>query len=316
VRRPSAAEVAKAVPVGSFAVVMGTGIVSTALSLDKHEAVSRALLAVAGVTWGGLVVILAWRFVSDRQRLLDEARSPAGLSGVAANAVLGTRLLDLGWVLPGIAFLVVAFALWLVLLGPVLRRLPKSATGSAFMLTVSTEALAVLVATLATSENAPWLMYSALLPALLGIGFYPLALARFDMCELSAGRGDQWVAGGAIAISALAVGQITQSAIRLAMLGGAITTLRVAALCLWAVAVLWLPVLLVAEARQPRMRYDLRRWSTVFPLGMYAACSFSVSAVTRTAAVSDFARVWVWLAVIGWTVTLAAMLGRGTGARA
>jgi hypothetical protein len=40
---------------------------------------------------------------------------------------------------------------------------------------------------------------------------------------------------------------------------------------------LWLPVLLLDEALHPRPRYDVRRWSTVFPVGMYAACSFAVA---------------------------------------
>jgi hypothetical protein len=60
---------------------------------------------------------------------------------------------------------------------------------------------------------------------------------------------------------------------------------------------LWLPILLVAEARWPRTTYDVGRWSTVFPVGMYAACSFVVGAVASAPAITDFARVWVWVAV-------------------
>ena len=36
--------------------------------------------------------------------------------------------------------------------------------------------------------------------------------ARFDLRELLTGQGDHWVAGGALAISALAAGKITEAA--------------------------------------------------------------------------------------------------------
>ena len=304
-------DVATAVPVGSAAVVMGTGIVSIALSLDQHETASRALLLIAGATWVTVTVLLSWRCVSDRRRFLAEARSPAGLDGVAANAVLGARLVILGWIAPGIVLLLAASTMWLVLLGPVLGRIPAHATGVAFMVTVSTEALAVLAAMVAVSETATWLIDLALVPAALGIALYPFALARFDTSELFAGKGDHWVAGGALAICALAVSEILHAATRLGTLNDALGMLRVIALCLWVGAALWLPLLLAAEVWRPRERYDLRRWSTVFPLGMYAVSSFSVASATQTGALATFGRVWIWLAAAGWTVAFLALLRHG-----
>ena len=76
---------------------------------------------------------------------------------------------------------------------------------------------------------------------------------------------------------------------------------------------LWLPVLLVAELRWPRLRYNVRRWSTVFPVGMYAACSFVIATLTHASGITDFARVWVWVAVAVWLVVFAGMLRRGPG---
>jgi tellurite resistance protein TehA-like permease len=57
--------------------------------------------------------------------------------------------------------------------------------------------------------------------------------------------------------------------------------------------------------------YDVRRWSTVFPVGMYAACSFLVGAAADAPAITDFARVWVWVGVVVWVVVFAAKLRRG-----
>ena len=80
---------------------------------------------------------------------------------------------------------------------------------------------------------------------------------------------------------------------------------------LWALTVLWLPVLLLAEALRPRPGYDVRRWSTVFPVGMYAACGFVVGQAAHASAITSFARAWVWVALVLWLIVLAAMLRGG-----
>ena len=78
-----------AIPPSSGAVVMGTAIVSIALSLDRHETLSRILLAIAAAAWIALGLLLADRALHDRPRVRHEARSPAALTGVAGTAVLG-----------------------------------------------------------------------------------------------------------------------------------------------------------------------------------------------------------------------------------
>jgi tellurite resistance protein TehA-like permease len=299
-----------AVPPASGAVVMGTAIVSIALSLDRHETLSRILLAIAAAAWIALGLLLAARALRDRPRVREEARSPAALTGVAGTAVLGARLTLLGWGWAGIALLLIAVALWLVLLTPVLTHWVTPTVGVSLVLTVSTESLAVLSAALATREHAAWLLYTALVPFLLGLGFYAFVISRFDFRQLGVGRGDQWITGGALAISTLAAGRITLAAKALHHLVGISATLKVVSLVLWALTIAWLPVLLAAELLRPRLRYDVRRWSTVFPLGMYAACSFVVGAAATAPAITDFARVWVWVGAAVWLAVFLAMLRR------
>ena len=86
--------------------------------------------------------------------------------------------------------------------------------------------------------------------------------------------------------------------------------LKGVAIALWVLTMLWLPVLLLAEVFRPRLEYDVRRWSTVFPCGMYAACSFVVGAAAHVDAITRFARVWVWVALAVWAVVLVAMMRR------
>jgi Voltage-dependent anion channel len=301
-----------AVPPASGAVVMGTGIESIALSLAGREILSRVLLVICAIAWLALGLVFGVCVWLERERAGREARSPAALTGVAGTGVLATRLTTLGWKWAGIGMLVIGVVLWLALLAPVLAHWAVPTVGVSFVLAVSTESLAVLAVALAAVENARWLLFAALAPFVLGLVFYPFVIWRFEWRQLLVGGGDQWIAGGALAISALAAGQITLVAASLQALTALAGTLKAITIALWALSILWLPALLVAEAIAPRVGYDVRRWATVFPVGMYAACSFVTGAAGHGRAITQFARVWVWVSVGLWLIVFAAMCARAT----
>jgi len=201
-----------AIPPASGAVVMGTGIVSIALSLDGHETSSRVLLVLDAVIWVALAVLLPARATRDRARFLVDVRTPAALTSVAGTAVLGTRLTLLGWDWAGVALLAIALVLWAALLAPVLTHWTTPTVGVSLVLTVSTESLAVLAATLATHEHTRWLLDAGLASFLLGLAFYAFVIRSFEIRQIAVGRGDHWITGGALAISTLAAGRITLAA--------------------------------------------------------------------------------------------------------
>lgn len=304
------------IPPAAGAEVMGTGIVSIGLSLDGHETLSRILLVIAALMWVSLAVLVPLRAARDRARFFADIRTPGALTSVAGTAVLGTRFTLLGWTWAGIALLAVALALWAALLGPVLANWKTPTIGASLVLTVSTESLAVLAATIAVPEHAQWLLVAALAPFALGLCFYVFVISRFDLRQLAVGHGDHWITGGALAISTLAAGKLTAGAKTLGILGHGGGALKYLALVLWVATIVWLPILLAAEAAHPRLRYDVRRWSTVFPFGMYAVCSFVVGTAAGVGWITSFARVWVWVALAVWAVVFAAMLrsaGRSIG---
>ncbi|MDE3130317.1 MAG: tellurite resistance/C4-dicarboxylate transporter family protein [Acidobacteriota bacterium] len=310
------------IPPASGAVVMGTGIVSIALLLDGRKLLSTVLLVLAAAIWLALVWLLpaaiwpalAWllpaRAIAAPEWLRRDLGQPAALTSIAGTCVLGTRLTLLGWEHFGEALLVVALAVWLALVPLVLRNWRTPTVGASFILTVATESLALLAATLALVTHHRWLVYAALVPFCLGLVFYLFVLSAFQFRALLEGLGDHWVTGGALAISALTCGRIALAAAATHALAGEHALLETLALVLWCLMIAWLPALLIAELVRPRLRYTVRRWSTVFPFGMYAACSFEVGAVTGTAGIGDFARVWVWVAVAVWALVFAAMLGK------
>jgi tellurite resistance protein TehA-like permease len=169
----------------------------------------------------------------------------------------------------------------------------------------------VLAAILAAAEGALWLAVAALVAVALGLVAYVFVLVRFDLRQLLVGHGDHWVAGGALAIAALACGKAAVAAGAIGSLNGMSDGLGTTALALWAAAMIWLPALLVCEVVAPRLRYDARRWSTVFPVGMYAACSFTVGGVEEIDGMVDFARVWIWIGFAVWLVFLVGLVRRG-----
>jgi tellurite resistance protein TehA-like permease len=299
-----------AIPPAAGADVMGTGIVSIALSLDGQETLSRGLLVITAVSWVTLALLLPLRVARDPAGLRADTRTPAVLTAPVATAMLGTRLTLLGWTWAGIATLVIALVLWAALLRPVLASWTSPTAGGSLLLAVAPESLAVLAATLAAPEHARWLLIAALVPFGLGLGLYGFVISRFDIHQLLIGRGDHWITGGALGICALAAAKIASGASALGIAGLRDGALEDIAIGLWVLSMLWLLVLLSAEARWPRLSVGSGRWSTVFPFGMYAACSFAVGAVAHASAITSFARVWVWIGVASWAIVFAATIGR------
>jgi Voltage-dependent anion channel len=284
--------------------VMGTAIVSIGLSLDGRELLSRVILAMAVAVWATLAGLLPLRAARDTTRFRTDVRTPGALTAPVATAVLGTRLTLLGWAWAGIATLMIALALWTALLRPVLAGWKSPTVGTSLLLAVSAESLAVLGATLASQERARWLLIAAFVPFALGLVFYLFVIGRFDFRQLAVGHGDHWITGGALGIAALAAARIAAAASTLGILGGGGGALEDIALGLWALTMLWL------VARWPRLAYDERRWATVFPLGMYAACSFAVGVTAHAGAILSFARAWVWIGLASWVIVAAATIRR------
>jgi tellurite resistance protein TehA-like permease len=284
---------------------MGSGIVSIALDLGHETTLSLTLLAIALIVFA----LLAWEIAHDlarkRLRLRIEARSPDAFTVVAATAVIAARLTLAGWNRGGAFLLVVAFSAWLALLLPVARHWTTPTTGLSFLPVVATQALAVVAATLAGRLHSEVLAAASLAPFLIGLTLYPLVAIRFDPRQLLTGGGDHWIAGGALAISTLAAVHLAAAAHTFDGAAGE-RALKHAAVALWLAAVLWLPVLVTAELLHPRLRHDRRRWSSVFPVGMYCTCSIAVGRLIGSGTIISLARASIWIALAVWLTTAVA----------
>ncbi len=290
------------------AVAMGTGAVATAMSLDGRPAIAHVLVAVAAAAWVAILCVVLSRVVADDRAAV---RAPAVLTVPAATAVLGSALAELHWTAPSLTLLVLAAVLWAPLAASVLAAWEVPTTGVSLLVTVSTEALAVLGATVGIAERVAWLAWAAAAFAGLGLVAYVWTMASFELRELVDGPGDHWIAGGAVAISTLATAEVARSGASAGWAPGVVDGFDDASLALWCVTIAWLVPLLACEALRPRPGYRIERWSTVFPVGMYAICSFAVGSGSHVAAITAFARAWTWVALAVWLAVFWAMLWRG-----
>ncbi|MEU9447418.1 tellurite resistance/C4-dicarboxylate transporter family protein [Streptomyces sp. NPDC048277] len=293
------------------AAVMATGIVSVALHLAGAEILSRVMLVLACAAWIGLAADFVARLALDRRRWVTEARTPGALTAVAATTVLGTRFSLLGRQTLAEALLALSTVLWPPLLVLVVRHWKERMPGAVFLGCVATQGLTVLGAVLAAALTTAWLAHLSLVLFWLGLAFYGLAVPRFDWRQVAEGPGDQWIAGGALAISALAGAKLLAAdSARLYLWNdddrGVLRTVTVALLVL---DLAWCVVLLAAEVARPRLRYDVRRWATVFPLGMTATATLSVAAAVGIPWLSRPGRVLVWVALLAWLAVAAGAAG-------
>jgi hypothetical protein len=299
-------ELSALIPPASWTIVMSCGVVSIDLYTVHQPVLSMITLWFAAAVWLLLLVALAAPLASRRGRGRPEAGSPVVLASVAATAVLGTRLAIQDFRVIAAALLVLAVIGWGLLLLPVLRRWRTPTIGVSFIVGVATDSLALLSATLAVAFRAAWLLGAAALLLLLALAFYAMTAARFDLRQLMSGHGDHWIAGGALAIAALSAGRITEAAGALDLFAPLHQFFTIATFVLWCLAVAWIVPLVVTEVLSPRPGYDVRRWATVFPLGMYAACSFTVGRLTGISGITDLARAGTWVA---FGVTLLVLAG-------
>ncbi|MEU9308918.1 tellurite resistance/C4-dicarboxylate transporter family protein [Streptomyces sp. NPDC048256] len=297
-------------PPAAGAAVMATGVLSIGLHLTGYDVLSRVTLAMAGVAWVALAADFVVRLARKRDRWLTEAGTPGALNAVAATTVLGTRVSTLGRHTLAEALLALAAVLWPVLLVTVVRQWRRGMPGVVFLCCVATQGLAVQGAVLAEAEAVAWLAHTALVLFWLGLVLYGVALALFDLRQLAEGAGDQWVAGGALAISALAgAGLLTADDGGLYLWNADDTgVLRTVTVALLVLALAWYAVLLVAEVRWPRPRYDMCRWATVFPMGMTAAATLSVAAAVDVPSLKGPGEVLLWVAVAAWLAVAVAAL--------
>ena len=320
----------------SFAMVMATGIVSIACQLLGLPAVASALLAINSALYMTLWILTITRVVRYRARVLADVshhgRAVGFFTMVAATSVLGSQALLVAgaWTIAA-AFWVAGITLWAVVTYTVFTALTVGAqkpsiaegiNGGWLLPVVAAESVAVLGAQLANGFGsqsaivllfclAMWLGGGMLYIWIISLIFYRYTFFAMSPSDLAP---PYWINMGAVAISTLA-GTLLDSAAPLSpLVGELLPFIKGLTLLFWATATWWIPMLVILGAwrhlyRRFPLRYDPLYWGAVFPLGMYAVCTFRVANMIDEPALLIVPQVFLYVALAAWTLTFAGLLG-------
>lgn len=305
---------------GSFAFVMGTGIVATAVRDDGAPVLATTLLAIAGTGYVVLVATLGLR-AARRPKRPVEPTGFAALTTVPATNVLSGNLAATGHARLATGLLAIGVIGWLGLGYAVplrwitIPRESRDINGTWFLWVVATQSVALAaVAAGGALAVAPLLNLAEIawgIGVLLYLALSTLALAHLMLhprkpTDITPAL---WVYMGSAAITVYA-------GTRIAVLDdtvlppGFVTGLSV---ILWSFASWLIPLLTGLTLWRHRrggvrFRYETGLWSMVFPIGMYGVATHQLGSVTETGWLTAFGTGEAWFALAVWAATAAAML--------
>jgi tellurite resistance protein TehA-like permease len=317
---------------GYFALVMATGIVSTAAHLLGHDRIGWALLAINLIAYPTLWIVTLARLACFPMAMVADftshSRGPSFLTMVAATGVLGEQFAIYGILPSALPWLFgLALGLWVILVYGFLSAVTVSAAkpdlehglhGAWLLLVVATESIAVLGSVLALQQGAPpVLVFACVAFYLLGVMLYVLlaALIFFRWVFLPMSPAEMgapwWINMGAVAIGTLAGARLMALPEGDPTLQLAQTFIATFTVLLWATGTFWIPLLVILflwkELRRGPHGYDPGMWSIVFPLGMYTAATEVYATAARLPFLESIPAVSFWIALLVWMLSFVGM---------
>ena len=320
----------------SFGLVMATGIVSLAAFMMGHHTLARALFYLNVGQYAVLCVLYAlrawWhpkRFFGD---MVAHLTGPGYFTAVAGTGILASQFMVLREnVVAGKLLWLVASVLWVGLIYAIFTAftvrhdkpsLDKGINGGWLLAVVATQSLSVSSALLAARIGQPyrlelnlvalstWLWGGMLYIWMMSLIFYRYAFFRFLPDDLAP---PYWINMGAMAISTLAGSLLILNAPHAPYLTSLLPFLKGFTVFYWATGTWWIPMLVLLGIwrhgfeRFP-FRYDPLYWGAVFPLGMYAACTWQMDQAMKFGFLTSLPHIFLYIALSAWIVTFAGML--------
>jgi tellurite resistance protein TehA-like permease len=318
-----------------FAMVMATGIVSIACQLAGFGMLAAALLAANVVffvaLWALTIVRIARfpdRMISD---LMHHGRAVGFFTAVAGTCVLGSQSLVVAgawrvalwlWAAGIVLWAVVTYTVFgLLTVKSEKPSLAEGINGGWLVSVVAAQSVSALGSQLAQGFGgyspqvlffclAMWLGGGMLYIWIISLIFYRYTFFTMSPADLAA---PYWINMGAAAISTLAGALLVLASPGSGLLRELLPFVKGLTLMFWATATWWIPMLVIlglwrhVYSRFP-LRYDPLYWGAVFPLGMYAVCTFRLAQAIDAPFLLGIPKVSVFIALAAWTLTMAGLV--------
>ncbi len=325
-----------------FAMVMATGIVSSALNSLGMRSLALVLFTLDLTAFIILIILSAARLVRCPDRvvsdLLDHNRGPGYFTIVAATCVLGSLFVQLhGNHQVAVTLWLVGLVLWVgftytVFTGFTIKEekptLADGISGAWLLAVVATQSVALLSAQLSDSFEpfrlimnffalSMWLWGGMMYIWMISLIFYRYTFFRFSPSDLSP---PYWINMGAMAISTLVGTVLIENTPHAPFLLSTLPFLKGFTIFYWATGSWWLPMLIILAVwrhvyKRFPLRYDPLYWGAVFPLGMYTACTLEISRSMSLHFLEPIPRYFIWFALAAWVTTFVGLVLRVIGKR-
>jgi tellurite resistance protein TehA-like permease len=319
-----------------FALVMATGIVSVDAHLLDMPRIAAALfwlnIVAYLVIWSLTGLRVVWFPRALWRDMVDHRSGPGAFTSVAASAVLGSQFVLLAndyeiarllWSLALMLWVGLTYTLFTAFtIKDKKPTLEEGISGAWLLAVVATQSIAVLSAYLAAHWGDPyklelnflalsmWLWGGMLYIWTISLIFYRYNFFRFAPGDLSPAY---WINMGAMAIATLTGSLLIVNAPDAPFLASLAPFIKGFTVLYWATGTWWIPMLVVlvvwrhVYTRLP-LRYDPLYWGAVFPLGMYAACSFEMAHALRLEFLYPILRYPLYVALAAWVIAFAGLI--------
>lgn len=323
-----------------FGLVMATGIVSLAGFMMGHTTFAQALFYLNILNYAVLLVLFGLRAALYPRRffgdMIEHLGGPGYFTTVAGTGILASQFLMLREnIAVGSALWLLAVVLWIGLTYTIFTAftvrsekptLDRGISGSWLLAVVATQTVSISSALLASRIGQPyrielnmlalsmWLWGGMLYIWMISLIFYRYIFFRFSPDDLAP---PYWINMGAMAISTLAGSLLILNAPDAPYLSSLLPFLKGFTVLYWATGTWWIPMLLLLGIwRYIYMRFPMKYgplyWGVVFPLGMYAACTWQMDRAMGFGFLGALPVAFFYVAAAAWAITFAGML-RGVG---